>query len=91
VFFFGDANEPNSPYSRFMAAHGDKTTVLKPEEKTQPSVHYKGHAKEMEAKVPKGRVHDPYSYEIETWAQLAPEFPKPKRVIWAKVEVKPRG
>ncbi len=59
--------------------------MLKPEENTKPSVAYKGHVKAMEAKIPKGRVHDPYSYEIETWAQLAPLYPKEKRVIWARV------
>jgi tetrathionate reductase subunit B len=85
VFFFGDANDPNSPYSRFMAKHGSKTAVLKPEEKTKPSVAYKGHEVAMEAKIPKGKVHDPYSYEIETWAQLSPIYPKEKRVIWAQV------
>ncbi len=86
VFHFGDANDPQSPYSRFMARHGAKTTVLKPEENTKPSVAYKGHVKEMEKKIPKGRIHDPYSYEIETWTQLESEFPKRKRVMWAKVE-----
>ncbi len=86
VFHFGDANEPTSAYSKFMAKHGSKTAVLKPEEKTKPSVAYLGHSVEMEAKIPKGRVHDPYSYEIETWTQLAPSFPKEKRVQWAKVE-----
>jgi hypothetical protein len=48
-------------------------------------VHYRGHNKAMEAKIPKGKVHDPYSYEIETWAQLEPLFPKAKRVNYAKV------
>jgi tetrathionate reductase subunit B len=91
VFHFGDSNHPQSPYSLFMAKHGTKTAVLKPEEKTKPSVVYKGHAKEMEAKIPKGKVHDPYSYEIETWTQLESQFPKPKRVIWAKVEQKVPG
>jgi tetrathionate reductase subunit B len=86
VFHFGDANHPDSAYSRFMKLHGDKTAVLKPEEKTKPSVHYLGHSKEMEAKIPKGHVHDPYSYEIETWTQLAPQFPKAKRVQWAEVD-----
>jgi tetrathionate reductase subunit B len=85
VFHFGDANDPKSPYSMFMAAHGKETTVLKPEEKTKPSVAYRGHKKEMEAKIPKGRVHDPYSYEIETWTSLEPQFPKNKRVQWTKV------
>jgi tetrathionate reductase subunit B len=86
VFHFGNANDPASPYSRFMQKHGSKTAVLKPEEKTKPSVAYKGHTKEMEKKIPKGRVHDPYSYEIETWAQLESSFPKPKQVLWARVE-----
>jgi tetrathionate reductase subunit B len=65
--------------------------VLKPEEKTLPSVVYKGHTKEMESKIPKGKVHDPYSYEIETWTQLESQFPKKKRVIWAKVAPTTRG
>lgn len=86
VFHFGDAKDPASPYSLFMAKNAGKTTVLKPEEKTKPSVHYKGHRTEMEAKIPKGRVHDPYSYEIETWATLDSEFPRRKRVLWAKVD-----
>jgi hypothetical protein len=81
-----DANDPQSPYSLFMAKHGSETKVLKPEENTKPSVVYRKHEVEMEKKIPKGRVHDPYSYEIETWAQLAPEFPKKKRVIWARVD-----
>ncbi len=37
-----DANDAQSPYSRFMARHGAKTAVLKPEENTKPSVAYKG-------------------------------------------------
>jgi tetrathionate reductase subunit B len=74
-----------------MNKFGSVTKVLKPEEKTLPSVVYKGHNKEMEAKIPKGKVHDPYSYEIETWTQLEPQFPKKNRVMWAKVEIKPRG
>jgi len=53
VFHFGDANDPQSPYSRFMAKHGAKTAVLKPEEKTKPSVAYKGHEKAMEKKFPR--------------------------------------
>ncbi len=85
VFHFGDANDPNSKYSKFMEKHGKETTVLKPEEKTKPSVHYRGHKKEMEAKIPKGHLHDPYSYEIETWATLESQFPPKKRVQWAGV------
>ncbi len=86
VFHFGDANDPQSPYSRFMAAKGAQAKALKPEEKTSPSVAYVGHRVEMEAKVPKGRVHDPHSYEIETWASLQAQFPRRRRVMWARVE-----
>jgi tetrathionate reductase subunit B len=85
VFHFGDANDPASPYSVFMAKNQGLTTALKVEEKTRPRVQYKGHEKQMESKIPKGRVHDPYSYEIETWAQLEAVFPKPSRVVWATV------
>ena len=85
VFHFGDANHPESPYSLFMKKYGKETAVLKPEEKTKPSVTYRGHAKEMEKKIPKGQLHDPYSYEIETWTSLESQFPPPKRVMWAKV------
>ena len=84
VFHFGDANDPSSPYSQFMVKNKGLTSVLKPEEKTIPSVDYKGHNKDMEAKIPKGKVHDPYSYEIETWTSLDSTFPKRKRVLWAK-------
>jgi tetrathionate reductase subunit B len=69
-----------------MAAKGAQAKVLKPEEKTLPSVAYVGHRVEMEAKVPKGHVHDPYSYEIETWTSLEAQFPRRKRVMWARVE-----
>ena len=84
VFHFGDANDPASPYSKFMVKNKGLTSVLKPEEQTIPSVEYKGHNKAMEAKIPKGKVHDPYSYEIETWTSLDSTFPKRKRVLWAK-------
>jgi tetrathionate reductase subunit B len=84
VFHFGAANDPASPYSKFMVKNKGLTSVLKPEEKTVPSVDYKGHNKAMEAKIPKGKVHDPYSYEIETWTSLDSTFPKRKRVLWAK-------
>lgn len=86
VFHFGDANDPQSPYSKFMAKNGKLTAVLKPEENTKPSVAYKGHTQEMETKIPKGRVHDPYSYEIETWTSLEPQFPPAKRVKWERVD-----
>ncbi|HEX8405875.1 MAG TPA: hypothetical protein VF670_14730, partial [Duganella sp.] len=51
---------------------------LKPEEKTRPLVQYRGLGgvvpRAMERKVPKGRSHDPFSYEVETWDQLKSEF-----------------
>ena len=60
--------------------------MLKPEEKTQPRVSYRGHHVPMEAKIPKGKVHDPYSYsyENETWAQAKSQFPRETRVVWMK-------
>lgn len=84
VFHFGDANDPQSPYSLFVAKKGAELKVLKPEEKTQPRVSYRGHNVAMEAKIPKGRVHDPYSYEIETWTELQGHFPAEQRVVWMK-------
>lgn len=86
VFHFGDANDPASPYSVFMSRHGNETAALKPEENTKPAVVYRGHNKAMEQKIPKGQVHDPYSYEIETWASLEPAFPVAKRVKWRRPE-----
>ena len=67
-----------------MAAKGKEAKPLKPEEKTRPRVTYRGHNLALEAKVPKGRVHDPYSYEIETWTQQASHFPPERRVVWMK-------
>ena len=84
VFHFGDANDPASPYTKFMTKNKGKTTVLKPEENTKPSVNYKGHVVAMESKIPKGNRHDPYSYEIETWTSTESQFPKKQRVLWAK-------
>ena len=85
VFHFGDANDPASAYSRFVASpKGAELKVLKPEEKTQPRVSYRGHHVPMEAKIPKGRVHDPFSYEIETWTQTQSHVPPAQRVVWMK-------
>lgn len=70
VFVFGDLNDPQSRISHFAAEHGRELKVLKLEEKTQPQVRYRGHPRAMERKIPKGRNHDPRSYEIETWATL---------------------
>jgi len=49
-------------------------TVLKPEEKTDPQTQYRGVERDMERKIPKGRNHDPRSYEIETWTTLESKF-----------------
>jgi tetrathionate reductase subunit B len=84
VFHFGDANDPDSPYARFVADKGAELKVLKPEEHTKPRVSYRGHHGAMEAKIPRGRMHDPYSYEIETWAQVQSRFPRSQRVVWMK-------
>jgi tetrathionate reductase subunit B len=73
---FGDLNDPNSPISKFRAKHKQELTVLKPQENTKPQVHYRGQVRELEKKVPKGRNHDPRSYEIETWSKLEATFDK---------------
>jgi tetrathionate reductase subunit B len=86
VFHFGDVNHPQSPYNVFMAKHGAETKVLKPEEKTKPSVVYRGHQVAMESKIPKGKVHDPFSYEIETWTSLRPTTNRWQKVNWARVD-----
>lgn len=74
TIIFGDVNDPNSPISRFRARFKQELTVLKPEENTEPAVQYRGLRREMEQKIPKGRNHDPRSYEIETWATLQATF-----------------
>jgi tetrathionate reductase subunit B len=74
TLIFGDANDPESRVSKFLKRNTDKLAVLKPEEKTQPQVQYRGLKRELERKLPKGRNHDPRSYEIETWATLQATF-----------------
>lgn len=78
VFQFGNLNDPNSRVSLFMKKNADQLSVLKPEEKTRPSVKYRGIGtvvpRVMENKIPKGRNHDPFSYEIDTWNQLESQF-----------------
>jgi tetrathionate reductase subunit B len=71
---FGDLNDPKSPVSQFVARHGGELEVLKPEENTWPQVRYRGLVRQMEQKLPKGRNHDPRSYEIDTWATLQSDF-----------------
>lgn len=71
---FGDLNDPHSRISQFTAKHGGELEVLKPEENAGPRVRYRGLLREMEKKIPKGRNHDPSSYEIDTWAMLESDF-----------------
>jgi tetrathionate reductase subunit B len=78
VFAFGDLNDPDSRVSRMQAKHGSQLAVLKPQEGTKPAVKYRGLGtvvpREMETKLPKGRNHDPFGYEIETWAELKSDY-----------------
>jgi tetrathionate reductase subunit B len=78
VFKFGDLNDPASSVSAFIGQNGKQLSVLKPEEKTRPAVQYRGLGtvapRAMERKIPKGRNHDPASYEIDTWDQLKSQF-----------------
>jgi tetrathionate reductase subunit B len=78
VFHFGDLNDPNSAVSLFKAKHKDQLNVLKESERTKPQVAFRAKDKatltQLERKVPKGRNHDPFSYEIDTWAQLKSDF-----------------
>jgi tetrathionate reductase subunit B len=78
VFAFGDTSDPASPISRFHARHRGQLSVLKPQEHTLPAVQYRGIGtvvpRAMENKLPKGRNHDPFTYEIDTWAELRPDY-----------------
>lgn len=75
---FGDVNDATSPIARFHARHGKELAVLKPEEGTRPAVQYRGIGtvvpRAMERKLPKGRNHDPFTYEVDTWAELRPDY-----------------
>jgi len=71
---FGDLNDPQSRISQFVAKQDDELAVLKPDEGAKPQVRYRGLVREMEGKIPKGRNHDPRSYEIETWDSLESAF-----------------
>ena len=81
VFAFGDLNDPASPVNVFKAKHGAQVQALKAEEKTRPRVQYRGLGtsvpRAMEKKVPKGRPHDPLSYESDTWDQAQAAFSPP--------------
>jgi len=83
VFAFGDLNDPGSKVSLFKAKHGAQVRPMKAEEKTRPRVQYRGLGgvvpRAMEKKVPKGRPHDPLSYEIDTWDQLQAAFAPPAK------------
>lgn len=78
VLVFGDLNDPESPISKFKAKNKAQLSVLKEKERTKPSVTYRATnaatLAKLEKKVPKGRNHDPFSYEIDTWAQLESQF-----------------
>jgi tetrathionate reductase subunit B len=78
VFAFGDLNDPGSAISRFNAKHKAELAVLKPQEGTRPAVHYRGIGtvvpRAVENKLPKGRNHDPFTYEIDTWAELRADY-----------------
>ncbi|WP_323143709.1 4Fe-4S dicluster domain-containing protein [Massilia phyllosphaerae] len=78
VFAFGDLGDPDSPISRFNAKYARELTVLKPEEGARPMVQYRGIGKvvprAVERKLPKGRNHDPFTYEIDTWAELRADY-----------------
>lgn len=78
VFAFGDLNDPNSKVSQLNARAAAQLTVLKPEEGTKPGVKYRGIGtvvpREVEKKLPKGRNHDPFTYEVDTWSQLQSDY-----------------
>jgi tetrathionate reductase subunit B len=73
VLIFGDANDPDSPYSRFIKEHASALTPLTPDKGTKPAVLYRGRHPKIENKIAAGRNHDPRSYEIDTWASLEPK------------------
>ena len=78
VFAFGDLNDPGSAIRRFQAKHGNELVALKPQEGTRSAVHYRGIGtvvpRAVENKLPKGRNHDPFTYEIDTWAELRADY-----------------
>jgi tetrathionate reductase subunit B len=74
TLIFGDANDEKSPVARFIKKHRMELTVLRPQEKAKAQVLYRGLDKDLEQKIPKGRNHDPRSYEIENWDKLQATF-----------------
>jgi tetrathionate reductase subunit B len=64
---FGNLNDPLDSLAKFVAAHPEELSVLKPEKGTQPRVLYRNLDRSMEKKVAEGRNHDPRQYEVETW------------------------
>jgi tetrathionate reductase subunit B len=78
VFTFGDLNDPKSRVSQMRASKASELTVLKPQEGAKPGVKYRGIGtvapREMENKLPKGRNHDPFTYEVDTWSQLRSDY-----------------
>lgn len=65
---FGNAKDADSPIARFIAS--PRGQAARPIERGgQPQVRYRGADPRVVAKLPKGRPHDPRSYEIEQWSQ----------------------
>ena len=74
VIHFGDISDVHSPLSQFMQRHVNNLKTLKPEKNTKPQVKYRGLAKNIDKKVAEYHNHDPFSYEIDTWATLQSSF-----------------
>jgi tetrathionate reductase subunit B len=78
TLIFGNAEDPESKVAKFLKKYRMELTVLKPEEKTKAQVVYRGLDRELEKKIPKGRNHDPRSYEIENWSKAQATFDEQK-------------
>ena len=65
---FGDATRADSPISRYLAS--PRGVAARPIERGgQPQVLYRGAHPGVVEKLPRGRPHDPLSYEIDQWAK----------------------
>lgn len=68
ALIFGDAGDAASPMTRFLTSpRGREARVI--DRGGQPQVMYRGAAGGVVAKLPKGRPHDPQSYEIDQWSK----------------------
>ncbi len=70
VIKFGDLNDFKSTVSQFLQQHPKTLKTLKPEKQTKPQILYRGLAKDIEKKITEYQNHDPFSYEVDTWAGL---------------------